>query len=323
MSICFNIVVTSSNQAFKIELINLLKSCVTVQISEFLECSEEEAIEEIKRSVKPILHFVDFRGDISRVIGFYNRYKDFYIYNSSFFFPVVGPDQKLTDVKILLESGADNVFFAPFDRNALYNKLNNCISKRFGYSILNHPDADKLLNLTSSIVLRIKHDRIKKIVGNKSLFPQFDDSLKNKSLDYLLTHIITLTIENFHDSYLRFKSSLLSKFSVKGILKNTELSRDLNITFLRLKDKDHASYIISISIEEVTSSIQVSPMPLNNKTVLTKREMEILNLSKLGVPIKVIAKELEISNRTVERHRANIMQKLQAGNIVEAIAKYK
>ncbi|UJP66977.1 helix-turn-helix transcriptional regulator [Mongoliitalea daihaiensis] len=62
-------------------------------------------------------------------------------------------------------------------------------------------------------------------------------------------------------------------------------------------------------------------MPSKNSTLLTQRELEVLNLSKLGVPIKVIAKELEISNRTVERHRANIMKKLDATNIVEAIAR--
>ena len=82
MSVYFNVIISSTDQKFRIELMNLLNSCVAVQISEFLECSEEEAVEEIKRSVKPVLHFVDSRGDISAVIGFYNRYKDFYIYNS-------------------------------------------------------------------------------------------------------------------------------------------------------------------------------------------------------------------------------------------------
>ncbi|WP_236138519.1 LuxR C-terminal-related transcriptional regulator [Mongoliitalea daihaiensis] len=300
---------------------NLLKSCVAVQISEFLDCSEEEAIEEIKRSVNPILHFVDVRRDISKVIGFYSKFKDFYTYNSSFFFPIVGLDQELTEVKILLESGADNVFFAPFDQNSLYNKLKNCVGKRFGYNILNHPDADQLLNLTSSVVFRIKSDRIKKIVGNRSLFPPLDDSLINKSLDYLLTHILSLKSGNFHETYLRFSSNLLSEFSVKAAFKNSDSSASLNLIFLRLKDKANASYTISVKFEETTDSTHSSAMPSKNSTLLTQRELEVLNLSKLGVPIKVIAKELEISNRTVERHRANIMKKLDATNIVEAIAR--
>jgi len=44
-----------------------------------------------------------------------------------------------------------------------------------------------------------------------------------------------------------------------------------------------------------------------------------LKLSAEGIPIKLIAQQLGIAIRTVEKHRSNIIQKTNAGNIIEAI----
>jgi DNA-binding NarL/FixJ family response regulator len=57
----------------------------------------------------------------------------------------------------------------------------------------------------------------------------------------------------------------------------------------------------------------------NKKLLLTKREFEVLKLSSTGLEIKQIASKLGISSRTVEKHRANIMQKSKTSNIIEAI----
>ncbi len=53
--------------------------------------------------------------------------------------------------------------------------------------------------------------------------------------------------------------------------------------------------------------------------ILTNREREVLKLIAEGYANKRIAKLLSISVRTVERHRLNIMKKLNVSNVVELV----
>ena len=51
---------------------------------------------------------------------------------------------------------------------------------------------------------------------------------------------------------------------------------------------------------------------------LTKRELEVLNLVAEGKSSKEVAEELFVSKRTVDFHLANIYEKLQVSNRVQA-----
>jgi two-component system, LuxR family, response regulator FixJ len=53
--------------------------------------------------------------------------------------------------------------------------------------------------------------------------------------------------------------------------------------------------------------------------LLTERECEVLDLVAAGEPNKVIARHLGISFRTVELHRAHIIEKLQARSLSDLI----
>ncbi|HMV36972.1 MAG TPA: response regulator transcription factor, partial [Turneriella sp.] len=54
--------------------------------------------------------------------------------------------------------------------------------------------------------------------------------------------------------------------------------------------------------------------------ILTRREREILRHAALGKTNRDIADELDISVRTVESHRANLMHKLDLENVQELVA---
>lgn len=54
--------------------------------------------------------------------------------------------------------------------------------------------------------------------------------------------------------------------------------------------------------------------------LLTPREREVLDLIVTGLRNKAVAQELGISERTVETHRANIMQKSGAHSVAELVA---
>ena len=58
---------------------------------------------------------------------------------------------------------------------------------------------------------------------------------------------------------------------------------------------------------------------IKNFQSLTKRELEVFEYVCDGASNKLIASDLSISERTVEVHRANVMQKLDVNNLPEMV----
>ena len=52
---------------------------------------------------------------------------------------------------------------------------------------------------------------------------------------------------------------------------------------------------------------------------LTPRERQVMGLVVAGKPNRIIAEELGVSPKTIEVHRANVMQKMQAGSLPELV----
>jgi two-component system response regulator NreC len=76
---------------------------------------------------------------------------------------------------------------------------------------------------------------------------------------------------------------------------------------------------ISASLILERSSQSHSSKPLNLDALLTRREREIMELILQDLTHADIASKLVISPRTVEKHRANVMQKLALNTHTELI----
>jgi FixJ family two-component response regulator len=70
---------------------------------------------------------------------------------------------------------------------------------------------------------------------------------------------------------------------------------------------------------EVTDSSQSRQVVQARHEKLTPRESEVFDLVVEGCPNKVIASRLDISQRTVELHRAQVMAKMEAESLAELV----
>lgn len=76
------------------------------------------------------------------------------------------------------------------------------------------------------------------------------------------------------------------------------------------------SSILIGQLKNTTASLESKPL-LDDDMAITKREKEILKLLLSGKGNKEIAEALEISKRTAEVHRFNLMKKLKVKNLIE------
>lgn len=125
---------------------------------------------------------------------------------------------------------------------------------------------------------------------------------------YPQTKVIALTVHDSDEYILEILRS-----GARGyVLKNT--SPEQLIMAIKSVAEGNAFFSPSVSrllLEEFTSK---KKLPANS---ITRREKEVLALMAVGNTNKEIASQLDISVRTVETHRAQLMKKLNARNAAE------
>lgn len=93
------------------------------------------------------------------------------------------------------------------------------------------------------------------------------------------------------------------------------------------KPIDHGQLIFKVEaalkkFREMQESVQKEQATYKVFSSLTKREKQILDLLVEGMANKEIARELNITVKTVEYHRSNIMKKTQASSLAELVKIY-
>ena len=121
---------------------------------------------------------------------------------------------------------------------------------------------------------------------------------------------------------------MLSMHAEKGIIEKT-LKLGANGFVLKSAGKEellHAISLVRNGEEYFSPQIMKNLLTKQDKTVgksvieeLTPREREIVNKIVAGSHTKEIAQEMQISPRTVETHRSNVMKKLGVHHLAELI----
>lgn len=102
----------------------------------------------------------------------------------------------------------------------------------------------------------------------------------------------------------------LSRYN-RTLKKNNEMIKDAN----RLKDRLLASHGDSDEVQNVAN--ELGQLGHNPRLLLTRREQEVATYCAQGLISKEIASKMNISERTVEKHKENIFRKLDINTTVE------
>ena len=126
------------------------------------------------------------------------------------------------------------------------------------------------------------------------------------------TRIITLSMYGEEDYYFKMVS-----LGVKGfMLKNSEITEVFGALEAVI---DGGTYFSQELLFNLVSSLRSSTEPAADDNLLSDRELEIVLLICKGLTNNEIADKLFISKRTVDKHRANILEKTTCKNTANLV----
>lgn len=277
---------------------------------------------------------ISFSPDLIICQEDFGEYTGFQVYNmlereilrNGIPFIVMLSDYNKHSIMMGEELGVDGFIFPPYEVDKIFNILRTKIRKFKANQIRTLRYFKKLYELIPLGIFIAENRKI--VEANKYLKNILDvkGSYTFTTIDELFD-LETVPEENLKLS--RLLNGLDNSINLNSIcLKSDPSSRfDLNLFYLEngmpglkiigiLIPTSGNNVVLTLSDEESNNTQPVSPV--NN--LFTKRERQILDLSGEGLPIKLIADKLNISERTVEKHRSNILQKTNTGNIIQALA---
>jgi DNA-binding NarL/FixJ family response regulator len=262
-------------------------------------------------------------------------------------FIFVSGNSELQDIRFGLDLGADDYFVKPFNVDSLVLTIEKKISKFKKLKEVGKNEFKALFQLSPNGIFLFDEHVI--FDANPALIKCL--AMEEKSLtSYSIRNVIDAdSFQTIEERIQRCSRGLLNSFSETVFLKTANQKKIKVKLFISVYEK-YTGYSLMIGLvtlfknqEEqegfesdvlrvlnkgngVTNDLygkQIQEIsqkqPDQSQGFFSRRETEVLCLSMEGLPTKLIAHKLSISDRTVEKHRANLMEKTNSKNIIEVI----
>jgi PAS domain S-box-containing protein len=251
-----------------------------------------------------------------------------------------------------MDLGADDYFVKPFDNDGLINSIERRLSKYRKLKEIGKREFKALFKLSPNGIFMFNGDLIfdanpamKQILGfEPDHFPthSFENILDPKSFKAIQEKIQRCSkgiLKSFHEDVsilskngekqkVMLYVSVYEKYSgyslmIGFVIPKTGKENDGEVfisDILKVLKKENVVVTDSLG-EQLTKIFKQHNLKIkaHNNEYFSDRENQVLCLSMEGLPIKLIADKLSISDRTVEKHRTKLMEKTGSGNMIEVI----
>ena len=266
-------------------------------------------------------------------VGEYNGFAVFkilmkYLRNYGIPFFLVLDSFEKEDMMIGLEIGIDNFIVYPINIDSVNYKIENQLRKRDELNIFKTDSFKEYFHSSLTPMFFIKEEKI--VLVNKA-FQKLYNGCTNEMFEIQLLNVFNI-MENKQNelNYRRFQNGVTNYCKLVEVCCWKKTDSTFNLSFYRSRSPGSTQVFVEIVEnhdykakdridEEKKSNITLDEPIYTGNIKLTHRELQVFRMSANGLPIKIIANELGLSERTVEKHRANIMAKANAKNMIEAI----
>lgn len=286
----------------------------------------------IQKTLKDLPDLIICYYDLNELNGFqvYNIL-DNEILKDEIPFVMVFNQLRKNELFVAIELGIDSFIFPPYDMERISNIILKQLEK---YTKRKAGDIIKFDSVCKVIPYGIFVADNKQVVETNDFFEKLIEGTPKQNGRQTLREIFNFSSGNDDELKLsRFLNGLTKDCNFKDIKINGRNKDHFNLYFSLVKKRGSSSKVVGIVIPKNDTANSVKPIENFRKTkgnkevfldpdVITSREKQVLQLSATGTPIKQIAEHLGISERTVEKHRSNIIQKTKSENIMEAVFLY-
>jgi two-component system alkaline phosphatase synthesis response regulator PhoP len=303
--------------------------------------SEEKTDVVIDRILSYSVNLVICKNTVNEFSGFeIFKILEKYLRNCGIAFFLVLDSSEREDMFIGLEIGIDNFIFTPYNEISLYCKIENQLKKGEELNIFG---TNHFAGFFESSVVAMFFVSDNKVARVNEAFHKMYKGCSTEMINLTVDRIFNIKENKLNElNFRRFQNGITNDCRLTNVSCSSNPYFNFDINFFRGNHLNSNVYFAEILPSIVSEMLEVNNTGNQNnlnglkgsiydfnedvqlhQIKLTERETQIFELSANGMPIKLIANKLNLSERTVEKHRANIMAKSHAKNMIEAIASIK